>query len=800
MGLMMTREGDLVVASEKSSLAWVYYHEHRLGNPVKWGLWLLGLLIVWMANDRHFPSGVILGSVLYALTNLFFTTVFWGSHPTKAEHLSHQGSLGQEERSSRGLGSEPTEVQGEEDLWDIVKRASVILSYGADYAYASYLILHTGGLASEGYLLYCLLAFKAPFYYRYFRPVIYVPFLSGPFYVATLYLGLNSLFFIADRAFLMRYLLLFGIMAGNMGIAWLMERRQGSASDLSEPRARGGLQGQDLQRTARAMAQRVLELRSLQEGVKAVNSALELGDVLRLIVANASGVLGGARCSIGLLEARSGEIVTRAASGILDTDLWGTRFKRNEGVAGWVVTNGREALIADVSLDRRFVTVGEWAIASMISVPLVSDGVPIGALSATSADVNAFTSEDVSILNAFADQAAIAVTNSRLYERLNREKQETARLYQSVREKSGELEAILWGIGDGVIVTDPRLRLTMLNPVAARIFAVRGRVAHGTPLIEVVPNETLLKLLEETLEGEEALVVQEVSLKDGRDGKEKIYQALATTIGSDEGAAQGVVAVLRDITGQKELERMKSNFLSVVSHELKTPLHSIKGFVDIILMGKTGEITDTQQDFLNTVRAQTDHLQSLIQDLLEFSRLESGQVKLRLEAVSIAEVAVRVLDNLNPQAGEKGVRLLVEVPLDFPLIEADRMRITQVITNLAHNAIKFTPNGGTVSVGAVDLEERVRVSVSDTGIGIPPGEREKVFDRFYQVDSTTTRPYRGTGLGLTICKHIVEYHRGRIWVEGEEGEGSTFFFTLPKKLDAEEALAIDFTTLPPRRA
>lgn len=793
---MMIGQGDVVSTNEDDRLSRVYYNEYRVGNSLKWGLWLLGLFIIWVVNDRHFPSGVILGSLLYALTNLFFTTVFWGSRPTKSATRFDRGSSG---RRGGGLSQGANEIRGNGDLWSIVKRASIILSYGADYAYASYVILHTGGLASEGHLLYCVLAFKAGFYYRHFRPIIYVPFLSGLFYVAALYVGLNSLFFLADLAFLMRYLLLFGVMAGNMAIGWLMEQRHEPAYPTAGIRGDVDRQAQGLQRTARAMGQRVLELRSLQEGVKAVNSALELGDVLRLIVANASGVLRGARCSVGLLEARSGEIVTRAASGVLDADLWGTRFGPNEGVAGWVVKNGREALIADVSLDERFITVGEWPIASMISVPLISNGVPIGALSATSPDVNAFTDEDVNMLGAFADQAAVAVTNSRLYERLNREKQETARLYQSVREKSSELEAILWGIGDGVIVTDPQLRLTMLNPVAARIFAVRQRVAYGTPLTEVVLNETLLELLEETLEGEEALRVHEVSLGGGRQGEEKIYQALSTTIASDDGAVQGVVAVLRDITGQKELERMKSNFLSVVSHELKTPLHSIKGFVNLILMGKTGEITETQQDFLNTVRTQTDHLQNLIQDLLEFSRLESGQVKLRLEAVRVADVAERVIDNLAPLAEEKGVKLVARVATDFPLIEADEMRITQVITNLAHNAIKFTPKGGSVSVGAVDLGEQVRVSVADTGIGIPPDERERIFDRFYQVDSTATRQYRGTGLGLTICKHIVEYHQGKIWAESEEGKGSTFLFTLPKKLEAAETLAIDFTTLPPRR-
>ena len=158
-----------------------------------------------------------------------------------------------------------------------------------------------------------------------------------------------------------------------------------------------------------------------------------------------------------------------------------------------------------------------------------------------------------------------------------------------------------------------------------------------------------------------------------------------------------------------------------------------------------------------------------------------------------------MVDKLSPLANEKGVVLASTVPEQFPLVEADRMRIEQVLTNLAHNAIKFTPKAGSVTIQAVDAGQQVQVSVEDTGIGIAPEERDKVFDRFYQVDGGATRAYRGTGLGLTICKHIVEYHGGRIWVEGAESTGSVFNFVLPKEMEKREELAIDFTTLPPRR-
>jgi signal transduction histidine kinase len=282
------------------------------------------------------------------------------------------------------------------------------------------------------------------------------------------------------------------------------------------------------------------------------------------------------------------------------------------------------------------------------------------------------------------------------------------------------------------------------------------------------------------------------------DGKSSsTHQALASPIQAADGLPRGVVVVLRDITSQKELERMKSSFLSVVSHELRTPLHSIKGFVDIILMGKTGEINETQTDFLRTVRQQTTHLQNLIDDLLEYSRLESGQVKLRLSEVSMPEVANAVIDKLTPLADQGQIRLLNKLPSRLASVEADRLRMEQVLTNLIDNAIKFTPAGGSITVLGKDLGAELQISVADTGIGIPAAELERIFDRFYQVDSGASRSYRGTGLGLTICKHIVEHHRGRIWAESEPNKGSTFHFVLPKRLLAkDDELLLDFLVLP----
>jgi len=741
--------------------------ERWAGLLIKWILWILGLISTSFLETYRAFTWLAVGVLIYTLLNLLFTYLF-----------------GFRARAVRRMG-----------------RSIYFVSYASDIAFASQVIYYSGGVSSEMYLLYALLALKSAFYYPFWSEVLAFPFALGPLYVLVLRLSVDSWYFLAEASFLLRYAVLLAVVLVAMYLGWLNER-----SRLLEASLRHSLaeRTRDLDNKTRAMQQmatnlgnRVLELRTLQEGIKAINSALALEDVLRLIVANASQVLAGVRCSVALPADEQNEVVSMSSVSEEVDVLAGAGAKFDQDVARWVVHYGKPVLSSNVKQDSRFGYASGLPISSLISVPLFLGDEAIGALIATSSDRDAFTTEDLNLLSAFADQAAVAVSNARLYEQLVQEQKQTAQLYQHVEERRNELEAILRGIGDGVIVTDPALNLLLMNPVATRIFHVKPGVTSSLPLSEVIPHQELTAIFQDALHGEEGAIVREISLSSVGDRAGAIYQALASPVLGAGGKVRGVVTVLRDITTQKELERMKSNFLSVVSHELKTPLHSIKGFIDIILMGKTGQVNETQADFLSTARDQTAHLQNLINDLLEFSRLDSGQVKLHVTEVSLAEVAAAVTDRLKPLADQGQVQIINRIDSAIPTIEADRIRIEQVLTNLVQNAIKFTPPSGTVTMNATDLGEEVQVAVSDTGIGIPAAELTRVFDRFYQVDSSSTRHYRGTGLGLTICKHIIEYHHGRIWAESEEGKGSTFFFVLPKHIVAEEdQLLLDFLSLP----
>jgi len=230
----------------------------------------------------------------------------------------------------------------------------------------------------------------------------------------------------------------------------------------------------------------------------------------------------------------------------------------------------------------------------------------------------------------------------------------------------------------------------------------------------------------------------------------------------------------------QELDQLKSDFVSNVSHELRTPLTAIKGAVDLVLREVAGPLTEKQIHYLTRVRSNTQHLTSLINDVLDLSKIESGSSEVKFNRVSLSSLVHEVIETLRPVAAEKAIRLDPIVTERSIFVLADPDKINQVLMNLIGNAIKFTPASGTVTVSASRNDQKnVQVSVSDTGPGVLPSERETIFDKFYQIADEEGAKPKGTGLGLAICKALVELHGGKIWVESEVKQGSTFNFTLP---------------------
>jgi two-component system phosphate regulon sensor histidine kinase PhoR len=236
------------------------------------------------------------------------------------------------------------------------------------------------------------------------------------------------------------------------------------------------------------------------------------------------------------------------------------------------------------------------------------------------------------------------------------------------------------------------------------------------------------------------------------------------------------LVVLQDLTRIRRLETVRRDFVSNISHELRTPLASLKALVDTLRDGGL-EDAPAARRFLDRMEAEVDALAQMVQELLELSRIESGQVPFHLSPTPISDVVLPAVERLRPQAKRAGVEIRIEIPAGIPRVLADGERVQQIVTNLVHNAIKFTPSGGTIQVSAEPREDDVLILVRDTGVGISAEDLPRIFERFYKVDRA--RSGSGTGLGLSIAKHIVQGHGGTIWAESTEDQGSTFYFTLP---------------------
>jgi len=339
----------------------------------------------------------------------------------------------------------------------------------------------------------------------------------------------------------------------------------------------------------------------------------------------------------------------------------------------------------------------------------------------------------------------------------------------TLAKERGRLAGVLNNMADGVLITDGDGRVRLINPAAARLLSATEETALGRSFAQVARDHRIINLWQRCRElGEEQIEPVEVS----RQGP--FLQIIVAPLQDTD--PRTYLVILQDLTRVRRLETVRRDFISNISHELRTPLASLKALVDTLRDGAL-EDPPAAEHFLNRMETEVDALTQMVQELLELSRIESGQVPLRLKPITVADVVLPPADRLCPQAERTGLRLTVDLPADLPPVLADVERMQQVVTNLVHNAIKFTPSGGEVTITAEVGESEVIVSVHDTGIGIPADDLPRIFERFYKVDRA--RSEKGTGLGLAIAKHIVEAHGGRIWVESQVGKGSTFRFALP---------------------
>src|SRR3989440_1768635 len=441
--------------------------------------------------------------------------------------------------------------------------------------------------------------------------------------------------------------------------------------------------------------------------------------------------------------------------------------------------------------------VGGSEIGSCLNIPLTVENRIVGMLSLFDEHVGTFDTELLKLTTMIADYAAVALENVRLRER------ETA-LWRQAELGRQRLELIISSMAEGLLITDARGAITLLNYSAQNLLAqAQVDLQQDIPLGKLVLTSNvrwlnkLAEIVDQALAGE---IVMNQELIAGESGETvpltlSISAAPLHDASQPQSQAIGVVAVLNDITSNKQIEKLKDEFVSVVSHELRTPLTSIKGFTQHLIrridrrlrkahqeqnnIASAGDLPESYDlRSLHIVQSQTEHLERLVNDLLDLSRVQWGNLNLQYTSFFLADVLAECVHSAQVSADQHTIYLDIQVQ-DTKIL-ADQTRMGQVIGNILDNAVKYSPNGGQVTVQLGDLDGDYLVNITDQGIGINPVYLDHIFERFYRLRNSASRQYSGIGLGLYVTRAIIERHGGRIWVTNNQGVGCTFSFTLPR--------------------
>jgi len=533
----------------------------------------------------------------------------------------------------------------------------------------------------------------------------------------------------------------------------------------------------------------------------ALGTSLNLDEVLTQVM---DAVIGLTRAERGLLVLVDRDASTwqmRAARNFAKKDLRPDEMNFSRTVINTVIRNGQGIVTTDAQRDPRFAqrqSVVAMALRSILCAPLLVRGQVGGVIYVENRiQTNLFNQADLELLNTFAAQAAIAIENARLYTRTD----------HALRQRVTDLENL------AQIDRQLNERLDLAHVLEfTRNWALRGTQADQVWI--VFPNgvgqaeETLIYPSDEPgFNLDDALIVS--ALAQGKpqfaSTDQKSAERLAVPL-MQSGEVLGLIVAQRSApfskTALQFLERLagraapaienarlfqdvqkanqaKTKFISVVTHELRIPMTSIKGYTDLLRQQAVGPINEQQLNFLNVVRGNVDRMSALVADLSDISRIEAGRLKLECRSLSIEKYISEALRNLRPKISEKSQTLEVELPPDLPLVYADANRLVQVLNNLVSNAWKYSPGGGTIRLKALSDSEFVRLEVSDNGIGISEEDQVHLFSQFFRSEDPIVREEQGWGLGLNVSKHLVELMGGTIGVHSTHQVGSTFWFTLP---------------------
>jgi signal transduction histidine kinase len=500
------------------------------------------------------------------------------------------------------------------------------------------------------------------------------------------------------------------------------------------------------------LADKMHEMGIFQQIDRELNDTIALNTVFNMTLDWALRFTNASVGSIALYDEEADSLETMFHWGyeMSEAELEAMRSSEN-GITYRVARSGRAEVVPDVMQDKDYIPVAN-NIVSHMSVPVLREDRVIAVITLESKNINAFTEGHQEFVQGLANRAAVAIDNARLYNESERERQ--------------KLSYIVSNIGDVVIVVAPDERISQISQSAISMLQLQAEQSHiGSPFVEVIDFKPLVDMYQRTRDlGEE--MTDELTLPN-----ERVFYTKVT-----HHTGIGWIIVMQDVTPYKEMDRLKSELIATVSHDLKQPLSVMWGYLDLLQM--KNDFSEQSAGFVNMIEKAITNMRRLIDDLLDLARIESG-IDLDIESVSLKSLLSECVDANRPMAETKSQTLAGNFPDDLPFIEGERARLVQIFNNLIGNAVKYTQPGGAVNVNAEYRGDTVRVTIQDNGMGISPEDQAHIFERFYRVRRPETETIEGTGLGLAIVKSLIEAHRGKIRLESRLGEGTTFHVALP---------------------
>jgi PAS domain S-box-containing protein len=524
--------------------------------------------------------------------------------------------------------------------------------------------------------------------------------------------------------------------------------------------------------TDQALTNRVYQLRIIEAVGRELSQTIQSGQLFELILNYALEFTNSSCGAVDRYDPSKERLEAKAVRGY-HQNLF--HYSTNRGIAGRVVQTMEPAIVGDVSQDSDYLDLTNGETNSQLSVPIIHESKVLGVITLENPDPNSYTQNDLDFVTQLANQAAVALIN--------------AQLFEDVTQGRKRLAAILDSVEEGILMLDVGGRVVLANTLIQSISGLNNDELVGVRLSDLSADvmqilgysrEELKDLIELIGRGQ-VPTPSKVTLEVMVTSPQRILERLSTPVWGQQNEVIGWMIVLRDVTEEHEIARARELITETLVHDLRSPMSAVLGALDILdELLPPEQHTDMVDQSLRVAQRSVNRVLKLVETMLDISRMRSGSLELEVAVADVSSMVENLLHEFVVQANEYGIILRNEVPKDLPSVNLDKEKITRVIANLVDNALKYTPEGGLVTLQAERSRsgEEIVFNVRDTGPGIPSDFHDKIFDRFAQVPGRRGRK-RGSGLGLTFCRLAVEAHGGRIWVESLEGQGSSFFFALP---------------------